>query len=410
MTIELVDWLDEVSGPQWLWYVKRLTGNDTLANKTNQYGPHIDKQLLFRLFPQMATKRTKNPDVFFPLVIASHADARTVRAVYYNNKFHENPTSGRNEARITGFGGAASALLDPESTGAVTIIAFNVDPQSHASRAEVWVARDELEEDQIEERVGPVEPGKAIIWPFEQLSLLGPANAPSSCWLAAHEIPPAWLLAFPTTAEIVAKSVELRSNDHLDPDQRLLRRRDCEYEIFRSVEQAVELPAIKAGFTTIGAFVDHAQSVLQRRKSRSGRSLELQTRQIFLEEMLKEGVNFSHQPKSDGHKKPDFLFPSEAAYQDSSFPKERLRMLAVKTTCKDRWRQITKEADRIEKKHLLTLQEGVSVNQFHEMVSSGVQLVVPKKLINSYPASVRPNLQTLESFIGDVRLLPSKTS
>jgi hypothetical protein len=80
-------------------------------------------------------------------------------------------------------------------------------------------------------------------------------------------------------------------------------------------------------------------------------------------------------------------------------------MLAVKTTCKDRWRQILTEADRISDKHLLTLQEGVSESQFREMTEARVRLVVPAELTNAFPKSVRPHLQTLESFIGDVRLL-----
>jgi hypothetical protein len=80
-------------------------------------------------------------------------------------------------------------------------------------------------------------------------------------------------------------------------------------------------------------------------------------------------------------------------------------MLAVKTTCKDRWRQILNEADRIPNKHLLTLQEGVSESQFQEMIGAGVQLVVPTQRVESFPAAVQPHLQTLESFIGDVRLL-----
>jgi hypothetical protein len=80
-------------------------------------------------------------------------------------------------------------------------------------------------------------------------------------------------------------------------------------------------------------------------------------------------------------------------------------MLAAKTTCKDRWRQVINEAGRIETKHLLTLQEGISENQFREMTEAKVRLVVPAPLVASYPASVQPHLQTLESFIGDIRLL-----
>lgn len=165
------------------------------------------------------------------------------------------------------------------------------------------------------------------------------------------------------------------------------------------------MPRITAGFTTVDDFVARAQSILQRRKSRSGRSLELHTRQILIEERLREGEHFSYQPESELNKSPDFLFPSEAAYQDASFPADKLRMLAVKTTCKDRWRQIVKEADRVPLKHLLTLQEGVSENQFAEMIGAGVQLVVPSLLTKKFPKSVQPHLQSLESFIGDVRLL-----
>lgn len=184
-----------------------------------------------------------------------------------------------------------------------------------------------------------------------------------------------------------------------------MKRRECEFEIYRSVEQAVELPVIRQGFDTVEEFIARAQTILQRRKSRSGKSLELHTREIFIEEKLREGHDFDHQPESDPGKRPDFLFPSQAAYKNPDFPTQNLRMLAAKTTCKERWRQILNEANRIGKKHLLTLQEGVSETQFREMTDAKVQLVVPKSIIPSYPQSVQPHLQTLESFVADIRLL-----
>jgi hypothetical protein len=128
-------------------------------------------------------------------------------------------------------------------------------------------------------------------------------------------------------------------------------------------------------------------------------------REIFIEERLVEDVNFSYQPESENGKRPDFLFPSQTTYQNATFPAANLRMLAVKTTCRDRWSQILNEADRIPKKHLLTLQEGVSESQFRQMTAAGIQLVIPAQRMNFFPLTVRPHLQTLESFIGDVRLL-----
>lgn len=161
---------------------------------------------------------------------------------------------------------------------------------------------------------------------------------------------------------------------------------------------------LRDGFASLSSFLSLAQTILQRRKSRSGRSLELHAREIFLEEGLIEDQHFSHGARSEGDKKPDFLFPSAAAYADSAFPAERLRMLAAKTTARDRWRQVLNEADRIPTKHLLTLQEGVSENQFAEMQAARLQLVVPTELVSAYPKNIRPHLMTLERFICEVRL------
>jgi hypothetical protein len=397
---DLTDWLEQFSRPEFIWFVKRLSGNDTLATQAHQAGPYIPKEFLFSVLPALNKPEAENPDLTFPIFIDSHADTRDIRAVWYNNRLRGGT---RNEARLTGFGGASSALLDPDSTGALTVFAF----RPGGNECHVWVCQHETEEEIIEDRIGPVEPGEPLVWSPGGLGVVDVPKVRANCWLAPAEIPPAWMKRFPSGEEIIRKTVELRADGALNPDKRLLRRRECEFEIFKSVEEAVELPIIKAGFTSIEEFTARAQTILQRRKSRSGRSLELHAKALFVEEGLKEGSQFIHQPpESDpGKRGPDFLFPSSAAYANGAFPANRLRMLAVKTTCKDRWRQILTEADRITTKHLLTLQEGVSEKQFQEMVSEGVQLVVPAPLKTSFPTSVQEHLQTLESFIADLRLL-----
>lgn len=405
--MDVTDWLNEYGGEGFALCVKRLSGNDTLANEAHQAGPYLPKAFLFEVLPSINRTDVKNPDHWFTLYVDSHPDTRKIRAVYYNSRLSEGRKSGRNETRLTNFGGRSSALLDPESTGALTVFAFTLGDDGQAMDCHVWVCRDETEEDVVEERVGPVEPGRwAIVSPSTPRLPLPPSVAPvTTCWLAPGQMPSAWLTTFPTGAEIIAKVAMLQPHDSLMVDKRLMKRRECEYEIFRSIEEAVELPAIKAGFRDIDAFVSRAQSILQRRKARAGRSLELHTRQIFIEEKLVQGVHFDHQCESEAGNRPDFIFPSKTAYQDPDFPAAGLRMLAVKTTLKDRWRQILKEADRIPEKHLLTLQEGISEAQFKQMVDARVRLVVPQPNIEKFPKSVQPHLQTLESFIGDVRLL-----
>lgn len=406
MPFDLQDWLDDHSGPNSTWFIKRLSGNDTLANRSHQYGLYVPKDLLFCVFPQLNRPNDKDPDLYLRACVDSHPDIREVRAIWYNNRLRGGT---RDETRITRWGGAQSALLDPESTGALCILAFEHADTGIATSCHIWVCRNEIEEEIVENQVGPVEPGQWLSRPSRHDSLPGRLDGSvakrANCWLDPDEIPLEWLRRFPAPVKIIEKVAEMRPDSQLDVDGRLVRRRDCEYEVFRSIEKAVVLPQIQQGFQTTDEFTALAQTVLQRRKARSGRSLELHTRAIFKEERLEEDRDFAYNKQSEPGHRPDFLFPSAEAYRDSNYPAGRLRMLAVKTSCKDRWRQILNEADRIKRKHLMTLQEGISETQFREMTEANVQLVVPKPLAGKYPNEVQPHLQTLESFIADVRLL-----
>jgi hypothetical protein len=398
--------MNQFSGHRFVWYSKRLAANDTVETGAHQAGPYISRDFLFKIFPSLNRPHNENPDLWFPINIHSHNDGRNVRAVWYNNELRGGT---RNEARLTNFGGRSSALLDPDNTGALTVFAFEKPAGDDARACHIWVCREPAEEEFVEERIGPVEPGRWVVWSAQHgiapELIAAESRARANCELDEDEIPPSWLERFPTGAEIIQKAVELRPDLNLDPDRRILRRRDCEYQVFLSVEKAAELPAIRRGFESIDEFVSRAQAILQRRKARSGRSLELHARQIFIEEGLRESEQFVYGAESEPGRKPDFLFPSLEKYRDWAYPMERLRMLAVKTTCKDRWRQVLNEAARIETKHLLTLQEGVSVGQFREMTESGIRLVVPHGLVEKYPAEIRPELTTFGEFLREARNL-----
>lgn len=398
--MDLQDWLAEMSTPSGVWFLKRLSANDTLASGGHQAGPYMPKAVLFTVFPSIDQEATSNPDKFFDLYIDSHSDARRARAVWYNQ-------GTRDEARITRLGGHQSALLDPESTGALAVFVFPAGQGNENEECHVWVCDHETEADLVEEQTGPVDPGEWRIWRLgadvQQLALGQEGRA--DCWLRPEDIPADWLRQFPGGEDIVRMSVNLRPLAGVSVDRRIIERRECEFRIFSSVEEASTLPLIREGFDSMTDFVTLAQTILQRRKSRAGRSLELHVRQIFVEEQLREGQDFQYQPESELNKRPDFLFPTEELYKDGAYPEERLLMLAVKTTARDRWRQVVTEADRIGTKHLFTVQRGVSENQFREMTGAGVKLVVPAPLIREYPNVVQPHLQTLESFIADVRLL-----
>lgn len=399
---ELLAWMQSVSGPDWLWDVKFISANDTYAKpNVHQGGPYVSKDLLAAAFKKLSARAHKeeNPDLQLPAAIDSHDWSGEVRLVWYNSKVLEQRANGRDEARLTGWGGRESPLLEPNATGTLTVFAYRLHEGGDAEVCRIWLCRDVDETDAVLDRVGDVEPGRGML--FSPVGGLSLEHAHGACSLAESELPKDWLKTFPTGEDILKWVLRERPFPKLDADDRLLKRRTCEYDLFLSIESLHVLPRVKQGFGSVDDFVDFASGVLNRRKSRSGRSLELHTRFILDE----ESVTYTPAPITEGKRKPDIIFPDIKRYRDPKWPDEKLRMLALKTTCKDRWRQVLNEAARIGTKHLMTLQEGVSLDQHKEMEEEGVVLVVPKKLMTVFPDEIRPKLLTLEGFIAEVKAL-----
>ncbi|MGI9279740.1 MAG: type II restriction endonuclease [Endozoicomonas sp.] len=405
-TVDLQHWLQSIGNSQWHWFIKRLSCNDTGQTGGHQVGVYLPNQAAFQLFPALDDKITKNPDAFLEACIESHnRPQHEVRSIYYNTKHSEQKSNGRDECRITRWKSAdpGSPLQDVANTGALTLFAFKA-PENNVpcNLVRVWVCRNAEEEDFLEDIVGHVYPGESLYLSGLEASGGIPA-LPETTIIKKLEIPEAWKDNFPSGSEIVNFTFQLNRELIKDqPDKRLLKRRELEFKLFRMIEDSHLLPKIGEGFSTVDDFIKLANSVSNRRKSRGGRSLELHLEQIFREEGLD---SFATQAVTEGNKKPDFLFPSEEDYHNPDYPSDKLRMLAVKTTCKDRWRQILNEAHRIDQCHLITLQEGVSENQFREMQSEGVVLVVPQKLKEKYPKSIREQLLSLEDFIMEIKAL-----
>lgn len=400
-TREIAEWISDVSSSQWLWYVKYLSANDTYAKRNvHQGGPHLGRALFSAAFPKLSlrSESEENPDLVIPARVDSHADAeRQLRLVWYNSK-RLGQANGRDEARLTKWGGASSPIVSAEATGSLVVFAFHSRQGNDADFLRIWCCRSSEEEDFVLDRAPDVGPGDGrLVSPDGSVDL---AAITGSCSLTADQIPTAWLSEFPSGEDLLNWAIKWRPA-YGDPDERLMQRRVCEEQVFYSLERHHAMPRISSGFNSVETFVEYAASLMNRRKSRSGRSLELQIRTVLRE----ESVQFSWTPVTEQRKSPDFIFPSIEAYHNSAFPDAGLRMLAVKTTCKDRWRQILNEADRIPVKHLLTLQEGVSVPQFNEMSAHGVKLVVPQRLISSYPVEVQPSLTTVKQFIRETRSL-----
>lgn len=181
-----------------------------------------------------------------------------------------------------------------------------------------------------------------------------------------------------------------------DADEVIMALMEREEVLFRTLERHLIGDRLQEGFHgNVDEFIKFSLSVQNRRKARAGHALENHLEHLFNARHIlhtRGGV-------TEGKSKPDFLFPGQEQYHDSTFPITHLRVLGVKASCKDRWRQVLAEADRIPEKHLLTLEPGISLNQTMEMQDKLLQLVIPKALHNTYNSSQQAWLMNINEFV-----------
>ncbi len=209
--------------------------------------------------------------------------------------------------------------------------------------------------------------------------------------------------AFPSTREFSDRARltlrEVSARD--DPDAALVAWVEHEYAMFRRLEARIVEKDIRQGWAAddgtvdVEAFVQYSLSVQNRRKSRMGYAFQNHLGAVFDE----FGIRYDTQVKTETGRWADFIFPGKTEYFNRDFPGTSLTMLAAKSSCKERWSQILKEADRIEDKHLVTLEPSISPSQTNTMRKDRVQLVVPGRIRESYTREQRDWLMSLRDFV-----------
>ncbi|MFW5887736.1 MAG: type II restriction endonuclease, partial [Bacteriovoracia bacterium] len=193
---------------------------------------------------------------------------------------------------------------------------------------------------------------------------------------------------FPPTIQLANGAREIFFNAHKltqnvvikKPDVQILNWITTEFELFKAIENDRYGDLIRTPFKSVEELIRTANILLNRRKSRAGKSLEHHLSAVF----NIWNISYDSQAITEENKKPDFIFPSIDSYFSEPVGSEKLFFLGAKTTCKDRWRQIVGEADRIPGKHLFTLQQGISTNQLKEMKAAGITLVVPNPFLSKF--------------------------
>ncbi len=372
-----------------LTFCKFLSANDTGETGGHQAGIYISKPSIPILFDTPGVKG-ENKEKWVKVWWQEDLITDT-RFIYYGK-------GTRNEYRITNFG-RGFPYLRPEYTGALFVF---VKETEEDYKGFVLNTEEEIEEFLSAFGLSPAETNRLLDLSKTDVSLREQR--------AIEEFISGLDVDFPAS-DVMSRAARIISYSawgtgalaRTNPDKAILDWTDEEYKLFRALEQARYGAMIKDGFVSVEEFVTLANQVLNRRKSRAGKSLEHHLAALFDE----NHVSYTAQPVTEGNKRPDFVFPSEIAYHDFSFPTSRLTTLAAKTTCKDRWRQILNEANRLrdDRKYLCTLQQGISAPQMDEMEAEKVVLVVPRAYIGTYPRDRQDRIWTIGRFISHVKEL-----
>lgn len=372
-------------------FCKFLSANDTGATGGHQSGILISKSAVAMMFRKQEFERSGIPKRTVKIRWQDEFETESC-FTYYESK---------NELRITRFG-RGFPFLKPDRTGAL----FVFTQQTDVDYSGYFLDTDE----EIEEFLDTFG-----ISPTETNSLIdiGKVSSQTQEKLAIQEFISGLEVDFPTSVAMsaAARALEEKAYNHVEyvltnPDEKIISWTNMEYTLFRALEYARYGDIIARGFQSVDEFVRVANVVLNRRKSRAGKSLEHHLAAIF----DGNGIEYSSQAVTEGNKKPDFLFPSQEAYHNYDFSVDHIISLAAKTTCKDRWRQVLNEADRLRDrpKYLCTLQQGISGAQMDEMQAENVILVVPKPYIVTYPKNRRDRIWTLARFVQYVKMLEEK--
>ncbi len=367
-------------------YCHYITPNDVGATGGHQSGFHIGKSC-YKLFFDTPGIKGENKDC--QVEITWQNDFKTQsRAIYYG-------VGTRNEYRLTRYGRGFEFLRE-DYIGSLLIMTRD---QEKSYKAYVLSNQDNIEDFMASFNLD-VTVGNQIIENNVVVSQEDLISKDFNTFISQHT-------TFPDTIEMAsfARNCVIRANKYTqeniadNADSIIMQWVNAEYQLFAGLEEKIYQPVYTTPFSSCQSLIDFSNSILNRRKSRAGKSLEHHLSEIFTASKLK----FEEQVVTENNKKPDFIFPDGMSYHNFAFPSDKLTMLGAKTTCKDRWRQVLNEADRIPDKHLFTLQRGVSRNQLKEMKDEHLTLVVPKDNLSLFLPEFHDNIMCLSDFIGMVR-------
>ena len=293
-------------------YCKFLSANDTGGTGGHQAGIYMSKNAISIMFDKPGVKG-ENKERF--IQIKWQDDFIT------NSRFKYYGKRTRDEYRITKFG-RGFPYLQTEHTGDLFVLVKN-DVEDYSGY--ILQTEDEIDTFLDAFALSPTDTGCIIQTESTTLDTIIELSFENFINSLDAEFPSTTDMAL-SARRIYYEIFNHQENVRQNPDTEIISWIDMEFRLFRKIEHMRYGHLITDGFRSVDDFIALANSVLNRRKNRAGKSLEYHLSAVF------EGNDIVHQTQvtTEGKKKTDFIFPSESAYHDLIFPSESLIFILVK--------------------------------------------------------------------------------
>lgn len=289
-------------------FTKFITANDTGATGGHQAGFHIHKNA-WSLFFDKPGEKGSNKDKFVTIKWQNDFETSS-RFIYYG-------VGTRNEYRLTRFGKGFPYLQD-NNIGDLLVLCKKSDNYYEAFLLQT---DEDIDEFLLLLNISNADINGIVPTQYQQTS----EGKLQECFDSFIET---LTVDFPSTINLATKARGCYNNVYnitrraiqSNPDKQILGWLDAEFQLFKAIENNKYSQRIKTPFQTVEELVETANTILNRRKSRAGKSLEHHLAEIFSSFSL----SFSAQATTENNKKPDFLFPGAEAYHNPKFDNKKL--------------------------------------------------------------------------------------
>lgn len=290
--------------------LKFISANDCGLTGAHQAGFYLPKAVWksFTPYPPETGKNTKHK------VFIMWPDSRETESIitWYGQ-------GSRSEYRLTRFG-RGFPWLSHETVGNLLVLIR----QSPAR----FIAHILETDEDIEEIQATLGLEITESWAAFPAGTYLPTETPDGCIKRHFRDLLSTFIRFPDTATLSAAARQtmeecLSQFGDRPLDDQLIRLFEGEYTLFRMVEDKICRDQITHPFRSVDEFLKAAATLMNRRKSRAGRSLE----NHFAAILKNAHIPFEQRVRVDGTAEPDILIPGKAAYENPAYPAEKLCLL-----------------------------------------------------------------------------------